>query len=196
MEKDIALTLACKVQEHLKKIGVKSFLTRSNDEGMPLSMRSTRAFKGKADLYVSLHANSAGAAQEGIEALCLKKGTRTEGECGHLFINTPATERYGEIIDNFFKNNIARSHRLAHSILSNMVDHTKKSMITVKNRGLKCNAWQTLLHNNDIPSTIVEAGFLTSPKEGALLQDSVYQELLTYSIAQGIVRFMKLEQLI
>lgn len=195
MEKDVTLILACKVQNHLKNSGVKSFLTRKHDEGMPLSERSVRTYKGKADMYVSLHANSAGPQQHGIEALCLKKGTRTESSSGHLFINTPYSQVDQDRIDNFFVNNIAKSHRLAHSILSNLVSHVQKENISLRNRGLKCNGWQCLLHN-DIPSTIVEVGFLTSPIEGARLLDGAYQELLTYGIAQGILRFMTLEKLI
>ncbi len=195
MEKDLSLVLTGKIQKHLTKSGITSFLTRTTDETMPLSLRSNRTARGNADLFVSIHANSAGAAQQGMEALCLNKGKKAQADYGHPSSNRSSHEKCEEEFNNFLTNNVDRSHRLAHVILSNTINHVKKENITIKNRGLKCNAWQVLLHNM-IPSTILEVGFLTSPHEGALLLDGAYQELLTYGIAQGIIRFMTLEKML
>lgn len=190
MEKDIALALTKKVQNHLAQVGVATYMTRKDDEQMPLAVRAQRALKAQADILVSIHANSAGAAQHGIEALCLPKAPI---ERGHFFLNTAATG-LAQVMDEVIASITARSHRLAHSILGGMVQQTLENDITIKNRGLKCNGWQVLLQCG-MPSTIVEAGFLTSTYEGALLIDDAYQTILAYGIAQGITRFLRSEKM-
>ena len=68
-EKDIVLSISKKVNSKLQSLGFKTIMTRSNDTYIPLSQRYSIANNNNADLFVSIHANSAGATANGIETL-------------------------------------------------------------------------------------------------------------------------------
>ena len=68
-EKDIVLSISKKVNSKLQSLGFKTVMTRSNDTYIPLSQRYSIANNNNADLFVSIHANSAGATANGIETL-------------------------------------------------------------------------------------------------------------------------------
>ncbi len=59
-EKDVALMIANHVKTILEDNGVRVIMTRTNDSNPTITERFLRAYKGKADLLVSIHANSVG----------------------------------------------------------------------------------------------------------------------------------------
>ncbi len=65
-EKDDNLALALLVEERLKQIGIESYLTRGSDKKVSLEKRCQIANRKKAQLFVSLHRNSADGAK-GVE---------------------------------------------------------------------------------------------------------------------------------
>ena len=69
-EKDIVLSISKKVNSKLQSLGFKTVMTRSNDTYISLSQRYSIANNNNADLFVSIHANSASATNaNGIETL-------------------------------------------------------------------------------------------------------------------------------
>ena len=68
-EKDIVLSISKKVNNKLKSLGFQTIMTRSTDTYVTLSNRYTIANNNKADLFVSVHANSGASSASGIETL-------------------------------------------------------------------------------------------------------------------------------
>ena len=68
-EKDIALNISKKINANLKTLGFKTIMTRSTDVYVTLSNRYTIANNNNADLFVSVHLNSASSSANGIETL-------------------------------------------------------------------------------------------------------------------------------
>lgn len=163
-------------------------MVRTKDEDISLLGRSQRANKRKVDLFVSIHANSAPQSYcAGIEALCVKKDTTNQHDCS--FINMNKSSRYSSVINSFLQSNAELSHKLAQGILDSTVSYLQLKNFDVRNRGIKCNGWQVLLHNR-VPATIVETGYLSNPQEAMRLANGAYQELLAFGIAQGIKKFL------
>lgn len=74
-EKDIVLSISQKVNSKLKSLGFQTVMTRNTDTYITLSNRYSIANSNNADLFVSVHANSATGTASGIETLY--KGSKT-----------------------------------------------------------------------------------------------------------------------
>lgn len=68
-EKDIALSISKKINANLKTLGFQTVMTRSTDVYIPLAQRYQIANNNNADLFVSVHLNSASESAYGIETL-------------------------------------------------------------------------------------------------------------------------------
>ena len=68
-EKDIVLSISKKVNSKLKSLGFQTIMTRTTDTYVTLSNRYSIANNNKADLFVSVHANSGASSASGIETL-------------------------------------------------------------------------------------------------------------------------------
>ncbi len=76
-EKDDNLVLALKVRDELEKLGIKTVLTREDDETVSLRDRCRIANKKRSDLFVAIHRNSS-ASGTGIEAWISKREKEDE----------------------------------------------------------------------------------------------------------------------
>jgi N-acetylmuramoyl-L-alanine amidase len=103
-------------------------------------------------------------------------------ECSCSFIINPIIGYYeGEII------NIGGiSIKIIQNELKRVVDNTN-------NREIKPTEDIYVLKGNDIPSVLIECGFLSNEEEELLLQTSKYQEKIIDSIYKGIVNFFQIK---
>ena len=92
-EKDIALTISKKINANLKTLGFKTVMTRSTDVYVTLSNRYTIANNNNADLFVSVHLNSASASAKGIETLYKNSKTYANYIQNEMISATRATNR-------------------------------------------------------------------------------------------------------
>ena len=84
----------------------------------------------------------------------------------------------------FYKKGNEIGKKLASDVqseLASQIDYSKKSAKVGDYYILNCN---------DLPSVLVECGFLSNPQEELLLQDKTYQEKLCYALTCGIIRFL------
>lgn len=153
-EKDDTLKVAKLVKKNLKKQGVKVVMTRTKDNAVSLEERCKIANQKKADLFVSIHRNSAKTGN-GIEIWC----------------NSEKREK---------------DTKLADSIRNNL----QKTKIQ-EDRGIKygtiegANSNYYVLKNTNMPSCLIELGFITNEKDNKLLDDNI--EDYAKAIADGII---------
>ncbi len=199
-EKDIVLDVGLKVRDKLKKMipGVKIIMTRDKDEFIELFERGAIANRAKADLFVSIHANSAGFKAEGTETYVLgihRNKTNLEvakRENAVILLeddyqskydydpNTPESIIGLTLMQEDF---LEMSKRLAH-LLEKSYEKTGKR----KARGVK-QAGFIVLHQTYMPSILTEIGFLSNKKEEAFLHSKKGKNLIAESIAKAIQQY-------
>jgi N-acetylmuramoyl-L-alanine amidase len=197
-EKDVNLTIS----RHVKTILVNRFkykvvMTRKNDTFIPLKERSAIANNRNADLFVSIHANAAKRkAAHGIETYflgtsnndrALATAARENGELVHSVKDDQVQEILASLITT---TKINDSSRLAGTVQENLFRSSRKKFRELKNLGVKEGPFY-VLHGADMPSILVEVGFLTNPKEARMLSKSDYLYRLASSIAEGIHKYLQ-----
>jgi len=192
-EKEVALELAKALSEQLKGAGFDVLLTRSDDTFIPLWDRAKLANDDGADLFLSLHLNSARArAAKGSEVyfLSLDAGDADASEVAALenagSTGQPATPDsvVASILDDLAqKAYLQDSERLAVSI-QNQLNH----LGGIKERGVK-QAPFVVLRGAAMPAVLVETAFISNPKEGAKLKDPAFLKKVAEAITLGVRRY-------
>lgn len=67
-----------------------------------------------------------------------------------------------------------------------------KTVDETNRREAKPNDTYYILKKTEIPTVIVEAGFLTNPEEAAKLQDEAYQEKIAQAVWEGLKEYLNL----
>jgi N-acetylmuramoyl-L-alanine amidase len=197
-EKSVNLTIA----RHVKTILVNRFkyrvvMTRKDDTFIPLKERSAIANNRNADLFVSIHANAAKRkSAHGIETYflgtthnddALAVAARENGE----LVQSVKDDQVQEILASLITTTkINDSSRLAGTVQENLFRSTRKKFRALKNLGVKEGPFY-VLHGADMPSILVEVGFLTNRKESRMLSKPDYLYRLASSIAEGIHKYLQ-----
>lgn len=170
IEKNLSLTLARQLRDHLAAAGLRVRMTRESDRFLELEERCQIATEAKADLFVSLHLNTSAAAEV--------KGIETYYCAGQSLIRRAAVaERSAKIT--------AQSERLASVIQRRVCAHAK-----AEDRGIKDSQLIVVRHTT-CPAALVECGFLTHADEAQRLKSADYQAELTRGISAGVVEFLR-----
>ena len=176
-EKDYTLDLARRLQDLLITNGWTVLLTRSNDVYMALSNRVQFAEQHKADLFVSLHFNSAAPdhTQAGLETYCLtpagmpsnlKRGY--QDDAGLVFPN------------NHYDTLNLQYAALLHRALLEVNGHL--------DRGVRHARFLGVLQNQNRPAVLLEGGFLSNPAEARRIADPGQRQRMAEAIAGALVR--------
>lgn len=194
MEKDVTLRLAKTLATTLRqKMGVKVLLTRSDDRYLELRERTDYANRVGADLFISLHANASPRGKAyGVETYFLnlsknnqaaevaaRENGTTLQEVGHL---------EGILFDLMANAKINESSRLAAEVQQAMVAGLRPHFSRIKDLGVKQGPFHVLL-GATMPSVLVEAAFISHPREAKRLTSSTYQKHVAASIVKGIMNY-------
>lgn len=178
-EKNYTLALAKEVRNQLALAGLKATLTRSTDTFVELAERPELARRRRADLFVSLHFNSAGEAgheAKGAEVYCATpvgaSSTNARGEgAGH-----------GPVPGNLYND---RSVLLAW--------HLQRALVTrlgLEDRGVRRARFEVLCQAA-MPAVLIEGGFLSHPTEGRKIADASFRRQMAKAIVEGIVAYKR-----
>jgi N-acetylmuramoyl-L-alanine amidase len=174
-EKQFTLDWARRVQSLLATNGWQVFLTRTNDVEMALSNRVSFAAEHHADLFLSLHFNSAGTntSQAGLETYCLTPAgmpsTITRG-----YEDDPGAEFPNNAFD---AQNLQLAFRL-HRALLQVNGH--------KDRGVRRARFLGVLRNQQRPAILIEGGYLSNAREAQLIGQPAYRQKLAEAVALGL----------
>lgn len=169
LEKDVNLKIATKVKELIEASGAVVILTRNDDtslyteeDGKTIRQKYNENLKNRKKII--------------------------EESSADMFVSIhlnafPQVKYYGA--QTFYPYGKEDDKKLAKSIqgeLKRVVDKTN-------NRVIKPRDDIYLLKDNEIPSTLIECGFLSNEKEAKLLNDEKYQEEIAWSIYVGIQKY-------
>ncbi len=200
-EKDAVLGLAKEAKRQLEKIGYPVLLTRDIDADIALNARTAIANRARAKIFVSLHMNSHGEAKksaEGVETFILNstndRSSQRLAELENKGLDpTQGSKLTGETEVNLILKdmtvdaNLPESKRLACALQNHLTGVTKQ-----KARGVKQALFVVLL-GADMPTTLVEAGFVTSSRDRKLIHSDHGVRAMAAALVRAIQQF-RLEQ--
>jgi N-acetylmuramoyl-L-alanine amidase len=197
MEKDLCLDVALRlgkiIQQRLP--GADIVYTRSDDTFIPLEERTNIANQAKADLFISIHANSSqDHAARGVETYYLNlKGS---AEAMEVAARENASSEQGvhdleDLVKKIARNEkIDESKEFAEDIQDSLAKRMQKASKTVKDRGVRKAPFVVLI-GADMPSILTEISFLSNPADEKLLKQPEYRQRVAEGLYQGVASYLQ-----
>lgn len=201
-EKHVVLAIARQLADLINhKKGLRAVLTRNGDYFVPLGRRLKLSRKGKADLFLSIHADSFfNAHSRGVSIFALSRHGATSlaarwladrdnhSELGGVHLGKLEDKSFmvrSVLIDLAQTATIRDSLHLGNSLLNSLDGMTRL------HRGRVEQAPFMVLKSPDIPSILVEVGFLSNCSEEKKLRDPIYQKKIAHALFNGILHYIK-----
>jgi N-acetylmuramoyl-L-alanine amidase len=197
MEKDLCLDVALRlgkiVQQKLP--GADIVFTRSDDTFIPLEERTHIANEAKADLFISIHANSSpdhGA--RGVETYYLNLKGSAEAMEVAARENSVSQENIHDLQDVVKRiaqtEKIDESRELAADIQDSLSKRIQKTAKPVKNRGVRKAPFVVLI-GADMPSILTEISFLSNASDEQLLKKPEHRQRIAEGVYQGVAAYLE-----
>jgi N-acetylmuramoyl-L-alanine amidase len=196
MEKDLCLDVALRLGHLIeqKLPGAEVVYTRKDDTFIPLEQRTAMANEAKADLFISIHANSSHDHEaRGIETYYLNFATSQDSLEVATRENALSQEGLHDLQDLVKK--IARNEKIEESkeFASDVQDSLTRRMQLVsqgeKNRGVKKAPFVVLIGAN-MPSILSEISFISNPSDEKLLRKGDQRQRVADGLYRGIAAYL------
>ncbi|MBA6328679.1 N-acetylmuramoyl-L-alanine amidase [Colwellia sp. MB02u-6] len=193
-EKRITLKIAQKLANLInKKSGLKAVMIRSGDYYVNHDRKTELARKSKADLLISIHADAFTSSQPNGASVLVQATRRADSEFSHWIQNREKNSELlggaGETIRKTKDNNLAialgdmkKEYTMASSydFAEHVVKQLKKVTRLHKHKPERLSL--AVLKSSDIPSVLIETGFISNPQEERRLNNANHQ----YKLAKAI----------
>ncbi|WBF65912.1 MAG: N-acetylmuramoyl-L-alanine amidase [Candidatus Kinetoplastibacterium crithidii] len=201
-EKDIVLSIAKKIETLLKtQNNIVTYLTRNDDCFVPLTIRTQKARLLKANLFISIHANSwiePGTNGASVFALSKDKSSSIQAKwladkenksdlIGGVNLHNQDEKIAKILLDLSTAAQIKDSKRIGAILLKELEKISKLHSKDVE------QAEFAILQIPDIPSILVETAFISNPKEEKLLNSDQHQNKIANAIFKTIIKYFKIE---
>jgi N-acetylmuramoyl-L-alanine amidase len=195
-EKDVALAISRELRtvllEHHPELRVG--LTRDKDEFISLGKRPELAKAFGADLFVSIHLNANPITRfQGVETYFLNLSSDASAVAVAARENATSEKRVsdlnGILFDLLRDTNILESSKLAAALHNSLVEQLRDTR-PVRDLGVKQAPFMVLI-GAQMPSVLVEAGFLTNPEEAARLKQESYLRSIAEGIYAGLEKYIE-----
>ncbi|MCW8346326.1 N-acetylmuramoyl-L-alanine amidase [Vibrio sp. ZSDZ65] len=203
-EKHVTLSVSKKLAAQIDAIpGMKAVLTRRGDYFVNLNKRSDIARKNKAHLLVSIHADAFRTPQPRGASVFVLNTRRANTEIARWVENhEQQSELLGGAGEALAKN--SNDKNVSQTLLDLQFSHSQKEGYKVATKILKemgkvahlhkkepVNASLAVLKSPDIPSVLVETGFISNPGEERLLTTRSHQDKLARALATALVQYFE-----
>lgn len=198
VEKDLMLTFARELREVLLRSGgFQVMLTREDDRFVSLERRIALAHQARADVFLSLHADAltqglahgatvhllSNDASDRASAKLAERHDRGDLLSG-VDLSAADDRVTGILLDLARQETRPRTELLARAV----VDGIAQTGNPMNRRPLRRAAF-SVLKAADIPSILIEIGFLSSPRDLKNLQDPVWRESMAVGIRNGLLNW-------
>ncbi len=202
-EKNVTLAIAKELQRQIsQEKGFRAELVRTGDYFIPLRKRTEIARKKGADLFVSIHADAAPSRSAfGASVFALSdRGATSEtarwladnenrsdliGGVGSVSLDDKDRMLAGVLLDLSMTATMSSSLNVGQKVLSNVGQVTSLHKRRVEQAGFM------VLKSPDIPSILVETGFISNHNESQKLASPSHQQALARSIKTGVKQFFQ-----
>ncbi|MDX9675600.1 N-acetylmuramoyl-L-alanine amidase [Pseudomonas zeae] len=200
-EKDVVLAIAQLLAKRLKKErGFNVKLVRNDDFFVPLRKRVEIARQHKADMFISVHADAAPRlTASGASVYCLSEGGATSatarfmaqrengadllGATSLLNLKDKDPMLAGVILDMSMNATIAASLQLGSTVLGSLAGITTLHQKRVEQAGF------AVLKSPDVPSILVETGFISNARDSQRLVTARHQQAVANGLFEGLQRY-------
>jgi N-acetylmuramoyl-L-alanine amidase len=195
-EKDVVLAIAVKLARMFNaEPGFKAAMTREGDYVVALRKRTDIARQAEADVFLSIHADAFKTSQaRGASVYAIsQKGATSEAArwlaekenradlIGGVGLDDKDDLLAGVLLDLTMTHSLAASLDMGQSVLK-PVNHLHKKQVE--------QAAFLVLKSPDIPSLLVETGFISNPAEAAKLRTRSHQERMARAIFSGVKTYL------
>jgi N-acetylmuramoyl-L-alanine amidase len=200
-EKDVTLAIAKELARVINaQPGYKANLTRYNDTFVVLQKRRDLARDMKADLFISIHADSfTDSSAYGASVFALsRKGATSEmarflaqrenesdlvGRVGGVSLEDKDAVLAGVLVDLSMTATVNSSLQLGSKVLNAISGIAPLHAKHVEQAGF------VVLKSPDVPSILVETGFISNPGESKKLASTTYREQMARAIFKGVQQY-------
>jgi N-acetylmuramoyl-L-alanine amidase len=203
-EKDLVLQIARRTAKYLKKKRFKVKMTRSTDRFVKLKKRTHYANRQKADIFVSIHANAIANKKRfgkvyGVETYFLQTTRSAKAKRIAAIENSVVLDKNDYLSNDVILQavlsgpKIELSHKLAIDVQSKILRHARQKYRGIKDGGVKPAPFWVLV-GAQMPSILVEVGYITNPIERRRLFNADYQNRIAKGIVDGISNYLILRE--
>jgi N-acetylmuramoyl-L-alanine amidase len=196
MEKDLCLDVALRLGHLIedKLPGAEVVYTRKDDTFIPLEQRTALANDVKADLFISIHANSShNQSARGVETYYLNFATSEESmevATRENALSQTSLHDLQDIIKKIARNEkIEESKELANEIQDSLAHRLQTVSQNQKNRGVKKAPFVVLIGAN-MPSVLSEISFISNPNDEKLLRKGDQRQRVADGLYHGIASYL------
>lgn len=181
-EKTLALDVAKRLKKLLELRGWRVLMVREKDvelsknKKVDLAMRADFANKNNADLFLSIHFNSAPQSISGVETFVLPS----------QFMLSTSDETGDEMTKTSFPGN---RFDYANTLLGEKVHRALRAGLKTPDRGFKRQRW-AVLRTLDCPGALIECGYLSNEAEARRSATPEFRQQIADSIADGLDNYV------
>lgn len=202
-EKKITLNIAKKLQAIVNaEPGMKAVMIRTGDYFVNLNRRTEIARQKQVDFLVSIHADAFHTAQPRGASVWIVNNSRAQSELSRWLVNRERNSELlgggGELIKKTNDEHLAvfiadltkdKSLEISDSMARNVIYELGK--ITRMHTKQPQNASLAVLKSSDIPSMLVETGFISNPYDFKNLMSYTHQKKLANAMFSGIRKYFR-----
>jgi N-acetylmuramoyl-L-alanine amidase len=194
-EKDLVLDVGRRLGKLLEaRLSAEVVYTRKDDTFIPLETRTAVANQARADLFVSIHANSShDAAARGVETYYLNFTSSPEALEVAARENAVSEKSIYELQDLVkkiaLKEKVEESREFAGDVQQSLHSGLAVKSPAIRDRGVKKAPFIVLIGAN-MPSILAEISFVSNPTDEHRLATSEYRQRIAESLYRGIAKYV------
>ena len=193
-EKDLVLEVGRRLGKLLQtRLGAEVVYTRKDDTFIPLETRTAIANQQRADLFISIHANSSHDPNaRGVETYYLNFTSSPDALEVAARENAVSEKSIYELQDLVkkiaLKEKIEESREFAADVQASLHSGLAAKSPSIRNRGVKKAPFIVLIGAN-MPSILAEISFVSNPSDEHRLETSDYRQRIAESLYHGIANY-------
>ena len=194
-EKDVVLDVAKRLGRLLEsRLGAEVIYTRQDDTFIPLETRTAIANRERADLFISIHANSSHDSDaRGVETYYLNFTSSPEALEVAARENAVSEKSIHELQDLVkkiaLKEKIEESREFAGDVQESLYGGLALNNAGIRNRGIKKAPFIVLIGAN-MPSILAEISFVSNPTDERKLETSEHRQRIAESLYRGVSKYV------
>jgi N-acetylmuramoyl-L-alanine amidase len=194
-EKDLVLEVGKRLGKMLEtRLGAEVVYTRKDDTFIPLETRTAIANQERADLFISIHANSShDPAARGVETYYLNFTSSPEALDVAARENAVSEKSIYELRDLVkkiaLKDKIEESREFAGDVQQSLHSGLAAKSPAIRDRGVKKAPFIVLIGAN-MPSILAEISFVSNPTDEHRLETAEYRQRIADSLYRGVAKYV------
>ncbi|MGA3089143.1 MAG: N-acetylmuramoyl-L-alanine amidase [Terriglobales bacterium] len=195
LEKDVVLDVAKRLGRLLEsRLGAEVIYTRQDDTFIPLETRTAIANRERADLFISIHANSSRDSDaRGVETYYLNFTSSPEALEVAARENAVSEKSIHELQDLVkkiaLKEKIEESREFAADVQESLYGGLSPNNSGLHNRGVKKAPFIVLIGAN-MPSILAEISFVSNPTDERKMETSEHRQRIAESLYRGVSKYV------